>query len=126
MKLLDANGEPQTEPELYGRVVGVLKHRTQLQSLSESLAALGVTEVDVFDGSTGIQRLGEWHEKALQYFFGDMEAVLLQRYLDAAKEDQIVFAAVVDPEFANEAASLAKIQGATQVAHFGNSVITSY
>ena len=126
MKLLDANGEPQTEPELYGRVVGVLKHRTQLQSLSESLAALGVNEVDIFDGPTGIQRLGELHKNALQYFFGDMEAVLLQSYLDAAGDDQIVFAAVVDPESANQAASLAKSQGATQVAHFGNSVITNY
>lgn len=55
-----------------------------------------------------------------------MEAVLLQSYLDAAEENRIVFTAVVDPESANQAASLAKKQGATQVAHFGNSVITNY
>ncbi|HQX48674.1 MAG TPA: hypothetical protein PLY87_09120 [Planctomycetaceae bacterium] len=126
MKTHEANSEVQAESELYGRVVGVMKHRTQLKSMCESLTALGVNEVDIFDGPTGIQRLGELHKNALQYFFGDMEAVLLQSYLDAAGDDQIVFAAVVDPEFANQAASLAKSQGATQVAHFGNSVITNY
>ena len=126
MKTHDATSELRTGPELHGRVLGVMKHRTQLTSLCESLAALGVNEVDVFDGPAGIQRLTEWHDKALKYFFGDMEAVLLQSYLDAAAEDLFVFTAVVASESADQAASLAKAQGATQVAHFGTAVITNY
>ena len=35
---------------LYGKVIGVVKYRHQLKSLCESLAILGVREVEVLNG----------------------------------------------------------------------------
>ena len=115
-----------TDRELYGRILGVLKNRDQLSSLCESLAELGVRDLEVLDGPTGVERIMKWHETASQFFFGDMEAEMLQRFMDAAVNGQVVFTAVVTPELANPAAEKARSQGATEVVHFGNSVITSY
>lgn len=118
--------EAKTDRELYGRILGIVKNRHQLNSLCESLAGLGVRDLEVLDGPIGVQRLVNWHETASQFFFGDMEAVMLQRYVDAAGDGLLVFTAVVAPELANPAAEMARSQGATEVVHFGNSVITSY
>ena len=111
---------------LYGKVIGVVKYRYQLKSLCDSLAILGVREVEVLNGDSGTKRLETWKETVSQYFFGDMEGEMLQQYLDAVANDLIVFAAVVVPELADKTAEIAKMNGASQVVHFGNSAVTNY
>ena len=46
----------QQKPErtLCGRVIGVVEYRYQLNALCESLAILGVREVEVLNGPSGI------------------------------------------------------------------------
>ncbi len=111
---------------LYGKVVGVVKYRYQLKALCESLSILGVREVEVLNGPSGTKRLETWKETVSQYFFGDMEGEMLQRYLDAVANDLIVFAAVVVPDLAEKTARIANMAGASEVVHFGNSAVTSY
>ena len=111
---------------LYGKVIGVIKSRHQLKSLCDSLTLLGIREVEVINGRNGTKRLETWKEAASQYFFGDMESEMLQRYLDAVADDLIVFAAVVVPILANKTAEVAKLKGAFDVVHLGNSVVTNY
>ncbi len=41
-------------------------------------------------------------------------------------DDLIVFAAVVVPDLTDKAAEITKKQGASDVVHFGNSVVTNY
>ncbi|MEJ7590034.1 MAG: hypothetical protein WKF77_00645 [Planctomycetaceae bacterium] len=111
---------------LYGKVIGVVKFQYQLTSLCDSLAILGVREVEVLNGDSGTKRLETWKETVSQYFFGDMEGEMLQQYLDAVANDLFVFAAAVVPELADKAAEIAKMNGASQVVHFGNSTVTNY
>ena len=116
------------EPDrtLYGKVIGIVKYRNQLKSLCESLAILGVREVEVLNGDSGTERLETWKDTVSKYFFGDMEGEMLQRYLDAVANDFFVFAAVVVPELAEKTAEIAKNHGASEIVHFGNSVVTNY
>lgn len=111
---------------LYGKVIGVVKYRHQLNSLCKSLAILGVREVEVLSGPSGIQRLKTWKQPISQYLFGDMEGEVIERSLDAISDGHIVFAAVVVPEFAEKTARIANVQGAFEVMHFGNSAVTNY
>lgn len=126
MRIVDASAvlEPQKTP--FGKVIGILENREQLQAVSEVLSMLGVREVEVLKGATGIKLLDGEKDAVSQCFLGDMEAAMVQRYLDAAKNGLIVFAAAVAPEMANEAAEVAKLRGASNVVHFGNWVITNY
>ncbi len=114
------------ERDLYGRLIGVVQYRRQLKPMCESLAVLGVREVEVLDGLAGITQLEKWKEGVSQYLFGDTEGKTLQRYLDALKNNLIVFAAVVESSTANEAAEVAKTNDATEVTHFGNAIVTNY
>ncbi len=116
--------EPGKTP--YGKVIGVVANRNQLQAVSDSLSKLGVNEVEVLDGAVGVKLLHGEHDAVSQCFLGDMEAEMVQRYLDAVKSGLIVFAAVVESETADQAAATAKAQGASEVVHFGNWVITNY
>lgn len=111
---------------LYGKVVGVVKYRHQLKSLCRSLAILGVREVEVLSGTSGIQRLETWKQPISRYLFGDMEGEVIQRSLDAISDGHIVFAAAVVPEFAEKTARIANVQGAFEVMHFGKSAVTNY
>ncbi len=120
------NPDQQPERALYGRVLGILEDRDQLKSLSASITDVAPTEVEVLDGSAGIARLEEWKDETSQYFFGDMEGDMLQRYLDAAKGDLTVFSIVVDSDAASDVAQKCKANGAVQITHFGNSAITDY
>ena len=122
------NGTAILEPEKtpYGKVIGVVNNRDQLQSVSEALSKLGVNDVEVLDGAVGVKILDGEQDAASQCFLGDMEAEMVQRYLDAVKSGLIVFAAVVEPETADQAAAAAKAQGASEVVHFGNWAITNY
>lgn len=118
--------EQNPEPALYGRLFGIVQYRHQLKALCESFATLGAGEIEVLDGLSGIAQLEKWKVDVSQYLFGDMEGEMLQRYLDAVKNNFIVFAAPVESEMANSAAELAKTSGASEVTHFGNSMITNY
>jgi hypothetical protein len=114
------------ERDLYGKLIGVIKSRYQLKPLCDSLNALGIREIEVLDGPTGVMKLEKWKEGVSGYFFGDMEGEMLRRYVLAVRNSQIVFAAVVDSGAANDAAESAKINEATEVTHFGQFVITNY
>ena len=118
----------QQKPErtLCGRVIGVVEYRYQLNALCESLAILGVREVEVLNGPSGTRRLETWKESVSQYFFGDMEGEMLQQYLDAVANDRIVFAAVVVPELADKTAEIVKMAGAFDVVHFVDFAVTNY
>ena len=116
--------EPKKSP--FGKVIGIVENGDQLRAVSEALAKLGVNEVEVLDGATGVKLLDSEQDAVAQCFLGDMEANLVQRYLNAVKNGWIVFAAVVEPESADQAADTAKARGATEVVHFGNWVITNY
>lgn len=115
---------PPTTP--YGKIFGIVKYRFQLKSLCDSLATIGVREVEVFDGSAGMQRLLAWQETFSNYLLGQRETDLLTHYLEAVRHDFIVFTAVVEPGVENAAAENAKAHGASRLTHFGNSVVTSY
>ena len=120
-------GTTEQEPEaLYGKVIGIVNDRSKMKTMNESFTSIGVDHVEILDGAIGIQRLESWKESVSQYFFGDMEAEMLSRYLEAVASGLIVFAAAVSSEAAEKAAELAKMQGASDVTHFGNSVITNY
>lgn len=111
---------------LYGKVIGVIERRDQVQPLCDELSTLGVREVEVLEGETGIKRMESSLDAVSQFFFGDMESKMVQRYLDAVKQGMIVFVALVVPETADQAAETAKGRGALNVVHFGNSVVTNY
>ncbi len=118
--------ESKTGSTLYGKLIGVIENRDQIQPLCEELSTLGVREVEVLDGPTGISRLESSLDAVSGYFFGDMESKMVQRYLDAVKKGMIVFVALVVPETSDQAAETAKGRGALHVVHFGNSVVTNY
>ena len=110
----------------YGKVIGVVKSRVQLQAVTEALANLGVLDVEVLGGATGIELLNSEQDAVSQCFLGDMEAEMIARYLLAVKNGEIVFAAVTEPATADQAAEAAKAHGASAVVYFGNWVITNY
>ena len=110
----------------YGKVMGIVEHRDQLRAITEALTTLGLREVQVLDGFAGAGLLDREHAAASHCFLGDMEAPMVQRYLDAVKNGWIAFAAVVEPETAEEASKTAKSLGALEVVHFGTWVITNY
>ena len=116
----------QPDHVLYGKVIGVVRQQSQIESLVKSLEMLGVEDVAAYSGASGTEQLQTWQEAVSQYFFGDMEGKMVQRYLDAVAEDFIVFAAVVEFELADRAAEIAKMHGASDVVHFGNSAVTNY
>ncbi|MEJ7595467.1 MAG: hypothetical protein WKF77_28460 [Planctomycetaceae bacterium] len=118
--------EQNPERTLYGKLLGIVQNRHQLKALCESFATPGACDIEVLDGLSGIAQLEKWKDDVSQYFFGDMEGEMLQRYLDAVKNNLIVFAAPMESEMANSAAEIAKTHGASEVTHFGNSVITNY
>lgn len=118
--------ESKTGSTLYGKVIGVMERRDQIQPLCDELSTLGVREVEVLEGETGIKRMESSLDAVSQFFFGDMESKMVQRYLDAVKQGMIVFVAQVVPETADQAGETAKGRGAMNVVHFGNSVVTNY
>ena len=103
--------EPEKSP--YGKVIGIVKSRDQLQAVTQALSKLGVQDIEVLEGAAGIKLLDKEQAGAAQYFLGDMEAEMVQRYLEAVKGGLIVFAAVVESETANHAATTAKERGAS-------------
>lgn len=110
----------------YGKLFGVVTYREQLKPLCDSLAAVGVREIEILDGSHGIQTLLAWAESFSHYIFGQREADLLAGYLEAVRNDSIVFTAVVESGQENSAVDEAKAHGATELSHFGTFVVTSY
>ncbi len=110
----------------YGKVIGIVENRKQFQTVSEELSKLGAHQVDAYEGNPGINLLSGEQDTVSQSFLGDMDAEMMKRYLDAVKNGQIVFSAVVAPEVVDQAAETAKAQGASEVVHFGAWVITNY
>ena len=115
---------PPTTP--YGKIFGVIKYRYQLKRLCESLAEINVREIEVLDGSAGLQRLLAWEDTFSHYIPGQRQTDVLSHYLEALKSDLIVFTAVVEPGQESIAARNAKAHGATRITHFGDSVVASY
>ena len=114
------------ESELYGKIMGVIQSREQVETLCESLQAIGIREIEILDGPTGVTQVAKWKGSVSQYFMGDMEDKILRSYLNAVTNNLIVFTAVVESDNATDAAETAKTNGATEVTHFGQSVVTNY
>ena len=110
----------------FGKVIGIVETREKLRAVSEALTQFGVPEVEVLNGALGVETLEDDKVAVSNYFFGDMEAVMVQRYLPAVKGGQTVFAAIVESEFVQQAAASIKALGATEIVHFGDWVITNY
>ena len=126
MKTEDESAVVEPEKTPYGKVIGIVENRDQLQAVSEALSKQGVQEFEVLAGAEGIKVLESEQDAVANCFLGDMEAEMVHRYLDAVKNGRIVFAAVVEPETANQVAETAKARGATEVVHFGTWMITNY
>ena len=126
MNMQTATIDRAPERDLYGKLIGVIQSRHQVETLCESLQAIGIREIEILDGPTGVTQVEKWKGSVSQYFFGDMEDKMLRSYLNAVTNNLIVFAAVVDSDNANDAAEKAKTNGATGVTHFVHSVITNY
>jgi len=116
--------EPRKTP--FGKVMGIVENRDQLQAVSGALSKLGVSEIDVMDGSAGLNRLDDEESAVSNCFLGDMEDQEVKRYLHAVRRGLIVFAATAEPEIAEQVAKTAKALGATEIVHFGSLVITNY
>jgi precorrin-6B methylase 2 len=110
----------------FGKVIGIVETREKLQAVSEALTRFDAAEVEVLNGALGVETLEDEKVAVENYFFGDMEAVMVQRYLTAVKSGQIVFAAKVESESVEQAAASIKALGATEIVHFGDWVITNY
>lgn len=118
------NVQPEQLP--YGKVIGVVQNHDQLRAIRETLRKVGVEKFEVFDGAAGIKLLDSEEAEISRYSWGEVEAKTVQRYLDAVKHGQIVFAATVESAAADEASEIAKAYGASDVVHFGHWVITGY
>ena len=126
MTAVDGSGIAPTKVTPFGKVIGIVANREMLQSVSDALIQLGVPEVEVLKGVLGVETLEDEKVAVANYFFGDMEAVMVQRYLTAVKDGQIVFAAKVESASVEQAAASIKALGATEIVHFGEWVITNY
>ncbi len=117
-------GKHQKTP--YGKLIGIVESPDLFRAVTESLKQLGVRDIDLLDGASGVETL-EIDKKAVShFFFGDMEEVMMRRYLAAVKHGHSVFAAVVEPKSVEQAAARVKALGATEIIHFGEWVITNY
>ncbi len=115
---------PKVTP--FGKVIGIVANREMLQTVSEALIQIGVSHVEELNGALGVETLEDDKVAVSNFFFGDMEAVMVQRYLTAVKNGLIVFAAKVESESVEQAAASIKALGATEIVHFGDWVITNY
>ena len=115
---------PEQSP--YGKVIGVVQNHDQLRAIHEALKKLGVEKFEVFDGPAGVKLLDSEEADISHCSWGEVEVKTVQRYLDAVKNGQIVFAATVESAAADEASEIAKARGATEIVHFGHWVITGY
>jgi hypothetical protein len=126
MSTNDDTSDEKSDESIYGKLIGGMKTRRELDAFCKQLSEHGVREIEVWDGSSGTDQLENWHETVSQFLMGDMEAEMVQRYLNAVSEGKIVFAAIVAPGDANAVGELARDSGAFHVAYFGNSVVTNY
>ena len=111
---------------LSGRLIGVVESPERFRAVSEGLKQLGVRDIDLLDGGSGVETLEDDKKAVSHFFFGDMEEVMVKRYLAAVKNGHSVFAAVVEPKSVEQAAGMVKALGATEIIHFGEWVITNY
>ena len=126
MAAVDESGIAPQKVTPFGKVIGVVTNRQVLQTVSEALIQSGVPEVEVLNGAMGVEQLEDDKLAVANYFFGDMEAVMVQRYLTAVKDGLIVFAAKVESDSVEQTAAAIKALGATDIVHFGDWVITNY
>lgn len=110
----------------YGRLIGIVESPDQFRAVSDVLKQLGVRDIDLLDGASGVETLEDDKKAVSHFFFGDMEEVMVKRYLAAVKNGHSVFAAVVEPKSVEQAAGMVKALGATEIIHFGEWVITNY
>jgi hypothetical protein len=110
----------------YGKVMGVVETHEQLQRLTNALAAMDIKNVRVLQGKDG-ERFLKREEDVTDYFvLGDVEPEAVYRYLEAVKNGYIAFAVSVNPDAADRVAEMAKAEGANNLVHFGEWVITNY
>lgn len=110
----------------FGRLVGIVENGDQFRVVSEGLKQLGIQDIERLDGASGVEALKVDRKAVDNFFFGDMEEEMVQRYLTAVRNGRTVFAAVVDRDSVEQTAATVKALGATEIIHFGEWVITNY
>ncbi len=110
----------------YGKVVGIVRDRDQLNVIFTALSTLGSHETEVMGGSVGVSMLDKEEDDVSRCFLGDTEKDLVHRYVNAARRGLLVFTVAVEPGEADQVARTAKSLGAMDVAYFGTWAITNY
>jgi hypothetical protein len=119
-------------PSVFSRsdkVTGVLDGRHELAALTPALESLGVTAVEVLEGSPGagyLDRREHSFRAWLDLFFGDLEAETRHRYAHEVEQGRLVFAVPVTEGNRDDVVAAALAHGASHVVHFGMWVGTSY
>lgn len=117
---------PVAEKTPLGKLMGVVNNNEDLAGITVALNQSGAIDVEVMRGTSGEDTMNQEQEAVAHSFLGDMESKMIQRYKTAVEQGNIVFAAIVEPHLAEQAAEMAKAHGAVEVVYFGNWVITNY
>ena len=126
METDNRTAELKTENTPYGKIIGVVAGRDQLQAVAAVLSALGTEHVEVFEGVDGMRQLESWKDDVAHAFMGDMDSETVQRCCTAVESGRIVFAALLDSASAEPAAESLKRAGASGIVYFGTWVITNF
>lgn len=126
METSDTSTESDMKEAFGGKVVGIVSESRRVESLCQTMLSLGLEKIELLEGPRGRERLDEWLDTASHYIFGETEQEMVQRYRDAVHQGYVIFAVDVESTDARDVAESAKREGATEVVHFGNSVITNY
>jgi hypothetical protein len=111
------------------RVTGVLAGRHELDALTRRLEPLGVSAVEVLEGTTGtgyLDRREHSFRALLESFLGDMETETRHHYAREVELGRVVFAVPVTQGNKDDVVNAVLAHGATHVVHFGTWIGTSF
>jgi hypothetical protein len=111
------------------RVTGVLAGRHELDALTRALEPLGVSAIEVLEGTTGagyLDRQEHSFQAFLDVFVGDMETETRHRHAYELEQGRLIFAVPVTQGNKDDVVKAALAHGANHVVHFGTWVGTSF
>jgi hypothetical protein len=104
------------------KVTGVLAGRYELDALTRALEPLGVSAVEVLEGSTGadyLDRREHSFRAFLDFYLGDLETETRHRYAQEVEQGRLVFAVPITEANKDDVVAAALAHGASHVVHFG-------
>jgi hypothetical protein len=111
------------------RVTGVLAGRPELDALTRTLETLGVSVVEVLEGTPGAGYLDQREhsfQALLELFLGDLETETRHHYAQEVEKGRLVFAVPVTEGNKDEVVDAVLAHGAGHVVHFGRWVSERY